>query len=702
MEIKKFSTDFGGKEMTVEFSDLVEQAHGSCVVRYGDTTVLATAVMSKEAKEGTDFFPLTVDFEEKFYATGKILGSRFQKREGRPTDEAILSGRIVDRTIRPLFDGWIRNEVQVVVTVLSIGEDDPDILAVIASSIALGTSHIPWNGPVGAVRIGKNGEFKINPTYQDRNTETYELDLLACGKDGKINMIEIGSNEISEETVMKGLEIAKQELEKIQKFQEKIISEIGKTKKIIPKPTIGDKIISIFEEKISPIFMKKVFSGKPGKEDLSELVNIWKKEIEIIEDENEKILAEDFLQEKIDHVIHTEIIKNKNRPDGRGVDDLRPLFAKAGGLSRVLHGSGIFYRGGTHVLSVLTLGSPGDAQLIDNMEVQESQKRFMLHYNFPPYSVGEIGRMGGTNRRMIGHGALAEKALVPVLPKKEDFPYTIRLVAESMASNGSTSMASVCAGTIALMDGGVPIKKPVAGIASGLMMENDENYVVLTDIQGPEDHHGDMDFKVAGTDSGITAVQMDVKVSGIPLHILKEAFEKAKIARLNILKVITKEISSPREKISEFAPHIISIKIKTDQIGLVIGTGGKTIKEIKESTGADIDIDDDGTVYITGRGDGAEKAKKIIEDMTWEPKVGERFRAEVVKITEFGAFVKLNGSSTEGLVHISEISPKRLKSVDEVLKVGDIVPVVLKEIDDKGRLKLSIKDIDPEWFDKVR
>lgn len=703
MNTKIYTTDFGGKELNVEFNDLVDQAHGSCLVKYGDTVVLATAVMSKEAKDGTDFFPLTVDFEEKFYATGKILGSRFQKREGRPTDDAILSGRIVDRTIRPLFDNWIRNEIQVVVTVLSIGEDDPDILAVLAASIALGTSKIPWNGPVGAVRIGKNGDYVINPTYTQRNTDSYDMDLLVCIKDDKVNMIEIGSNEVSEEDILKAMELAKTELAKLQKFQEKIISEIGKEKVKIPKPHVSEDTLALFKEKIEPIFMEKVFSGNPGKEDLSFLATLWKEVCEIIEDENEKALAMDFLQEKIDIAIHEEIIKNKKRPDNRGMDELRPLRATVGGISKILHGTGIFYRGGTHVLSVLTLGSPSDAQIVDNMEPQDSHKRFMLHYNFPPYSVGEIGRMGGTNRRMIGHGALAEKALIPVLPKKEDFPYTIRLVAESMASNGSTSMASVCAGCLALMDGGVPIKRPVAGIASGLMMLDDKNYVVLTDIQGPEDHHGDMDFKVAGTEVGVTAVQMDVKVAGIPLPVLKDAFEKAKTARLEILKVMTGAIATPREKISDYAPHIVSIKVKPDQIGLVIGSGGKTIKEIKEHTGVDaIDIDDDGTVFITGKGDSCEKAQKIIENMTHEYVVGERMRAEVVKIAEFGAFVRLAGSDTEGLVHISEIVPRRLQSASEVMKVGDIVPVVIKEIDERGRLKLSIKDIAPNWFDQQK
>jgi polyribonucleotide nucleotidyltransferase len=698
---KTFSTDFGGKNLTVEFSDLVDQAHGSCIVSYGDTKVLATAVMSKTAKEGADFFPLTVDFEEKFYASGKILGSRFQKREGRPTDDAILSGRIVDRTIRPLFDGWIRNEVQIVVTVLSIGEDDPDILGVIAASLAIGTSHIPWNGPVGAVRVGKNSNFEINPSYTLRNSDGYQLDLLACGKDGKINMIEVGASEVSESDINDGLKLASSELAKLEDFQKKIIAEIGKQKVLIPKPKMSEAALSVFNSEIRPIIKEKMFANVPGKEGMVYVLEKWDAIYKEKLPETEWGIANDYIQEVIDELIHEEIIENGNRPDGRGMDDIRPLFAKAGDVSRVLHGSGIFYRGGTHVLSVLTLGAPGDAQLIENIEVQEEQKRFMLHYNFPPYSVGEVGRMGGTNRRMIGHGALAEKSIVPVLPPKEIFPYTIRLVAESMASNGSTSMASVCAGILALMDGGVPITRPVAGIASGLMMKDEKKYKVLTDIQGPEDHHGDMDFKVAGTDRGVTAVQMDVKVDGIPLSILAEAFEKARGARLKILKVITDEIAVSRPQISEFAPHIISMKIKPDQIGLVIGSGGKTIKEISQITGAKIDIEEDGTVYLTGKGDGSEKAKKMIEDLCWEPKVGERFRGEVVKIADFGAFVKV-GSGAEGLVHISDIVPRRLAKVEELLKVGDVVPVVLKEVDDRGRLKFSIKDIDPKWFDKVK
>ncbi|MDO8590656.1 MAG: polyribonucleotide nucleotidyltransferase, partial [bacterium] len=408
--------------------------------------------------------------------------------------------------------------------------------------------------------------------------------------------------------------------------------------------------------------------------------------------------ADWYFEEKINEIIHTEAIENNRRPDNRKMDELRPLFAQAGGISPILHGSGIFYRGGTHILSALTLGGPGDSQVIDGMELQ-TKKRFMHHYNFPPFSSGETGRIGSTNRRMIGHGALAEKALLPVLPPKEIFPYTIRIVSEAFASNGSTSMGSVCGGTLALMDGGVPISAPVAGIASGLMMESPKKYKVLTDIQGPEDHHGDMDFKVAGTKKGVTAVQMDVKVSGIPILILEEAFEKAKQARLKILEVMNKALSEPRKDISPNAPKILTLKINPSQIGLVIGTGGKTINEIRDKTGVDgIDIEDDGTVFITGKNGTAETAKKIIEEMTHEYKPGERFIGTVVKIAEFGAFVSLN-ANTDGLVHVSEIAPFRIDRVESYLKVGDKVPVIVKEIDaERGRIKLSIKDADPNFI----
>jgi polyribonucleotide nucleotidyltransferase len=654
MKTKEFSMELGGKKLSAEFNDLVENASGSVILRYGATTVLATAVMSKNAKEGAGFFPLTVDYEEKFYATGQILGSRYTRREGKPSDEAILSGRITDRTIRPLFDQWIRNEIQVVITVLSLDQDDPDVLGVIAASLALGVSKIPFKGPVSAVRIAKhkNNGFQLNPTYVERENETYELDLLACGKDGNINMIELGGDEAQEATVIEGLKLASVEIEKINAWQKEIISKIGVKKVEIPAPAMPESVIKLFAEKIESKFANTVMSGIPGHTKIDEISEEWMKIAEESLSEEDFAFADKYIEEKLDELIHDQVLKNDKRADGRKIDELRPLFAQAGRVSPILHGSGIFYRGGTHILSVLTLGGPRDAQVIEGMEEKQEAKRFMHHYNFPPFSVGETGRMGGTNRRMIGHGNLAEKALAPMIPDIEKFPYTIRLVSEALSSNGSTSMGSVCASTLALMDGGVPIKKPVAGIASGLMSDGKGTYKVLTDIQGPEDHYGDMDFKVAGTKDGVTAIQMDVKVSGIPIPVLETAFQKAKAARLQILDVITKEISETRKDISVHAPKILVIKIKPDQIGGVIGSGGKTIKSIKEKTGAEIDIDDDGTVYLTGKNGSAEKAKMIVESMTHEYKAGEKFEGTVVRVEAFGAFVNI-GYETDCLVQKS-------------------------------------------------
>jgi len=701
MQKKEYSIDVNGKKLIAEFTDLADQTNGSVIIRYGNTVVLATACIGGEKKDG-DFFPLTVDYEERFYAVGQIMGGRFIKREGKPSEEAILSGRIVDRTIRPLFDQWIRNEVQVVLTVLSLDEDDPDVLGVIASSLALGVSDIPWNGPVSAVRVGKmkdQQKLLLNPAYIVRKDNTYECDVVACGKDGKINMIEVGGKEIGEATMLEALNFASLEIEKIQTWQKNIIAEIGKTKILIPKPELPEEVKKVFAEKIAPKMKEAIFIGKPGKTHINVLKGEWENIVEELFPEDTKtfLLAQELYEEAVNDLIHDEAIKNNRRPDGRDMDTVRPLFAQAGGISPILHGSGIFYRGGTHIFSALTLGGPGDSQIIDGMETGESEKRFMHHYNFPPFSSGETGRMGGTNRRMIGHGALAEKALLAVIPEKEIFPYTIRLVSESMASNGSTSMGSVCGSTLALMDGGVPIKAPVAGIASGLMMKNDKEYKVLTDIQGPEDHHGDMDFKVAGTRNGITAVQMDVKVDGIPLHVFPEALEKAKKARLHILDVMEKAINAPRPNISINAPQIVLIKIKPDQIGLVIGSGGKTIKDIKERTGAEIDIEDDGSVFITGKNGSAEKAAEIIRAMTKEWVRGERGVGEIVKLVEFGAFVALD-ANTEALLHISEIAPMRIEKVADVLKMGDKIPFVVKEIDERGRLKLSLKDADPDYI----
>lgn len=699
MKKKEYSIEFGGKTLTAEFSDLADQTNGSVLVRYGNTIVFATAVMSKEEREGIDFFPLTVDFEEKFYAAGKILGGRFQKREGKPTDEAILAGRIVDRTIRPLFPDYLRHEVQVIVTVLSIQEDDPDVIAVIAASLALGVSDIPWNGPVSGVRIGRhknNDQFEINPTYTSRYSNDSVLDLLVCGaKD--INMIEVGAHEMTEDTIMLGFEKGLEEMEKLNAFQNKIIKEIGKEKRNIPKPEMPSEISALFAENIENKLSESVFSG-PGKKKLEELKQDWLKLSKEKLGEEIVLKADSLFEEKVNDLIHNEAIDNNRRPDARKLNEIRPLFAQAGGISPIHHGAGIFYRGGTHVMSILTLGGPKDAQLMENMEPSDS-KRFMHHYNFPPFSTGETGRLGGTNRRMIGHGALAEKALQAVIPSKEVFPYTIRVVSESLASNGSTSMGSTCASTLALMDGGVPIKAPVAGIAIGLMMRNPKEYKILTDIQGPEDHHGDMDFKVAGTREGITAIQLDVKVSGIPLHVLKEGLAAAKEARYTILDVIQKEIAAPRTETSPFAPEIFTFKIKKEQIGLVIGSGGKTVNEIREKTGADIDIELDGTVFVTGRNGGARKAVEVIQAMTKEYKRGEIFKGIVTKVLDFGAIVEI-GPGTEGLVHISEIAPFRIDRIDAYLKPGEVVSVIIKDIDDKDRIKLSIKEVDPEFAKK--
>ena len=702
MQKKEYTATIGGKKLVAEFSDLADQASGSVILRQGNTAVLATAVMGSKEKEGMNYFPLSVEFEEKFYSAGAILGSQFVRREGRPSDEAVLSARVVDRTIRPLFEQYIRRDIQVVITVLSIDEYDPDILAINAASLALATSNIPWNGPVSAVRIGKHhgtDELEVNPDYLYRGNEDFSFDLIACGKNGNINMIEVGANEKSEELVTDALKKASKEIEELQKFQEKIIKEIGKEKEVIEGTELTEEQRILFKERIEDKLEGAVFSGA-GKEGIYNLKNEWMEVFAENFEDGKTQDADDYYEEAVNDLLHEEAIKNNRRADGRGMDDVRELYAQAGGIAPMVHGTGVFYRGGTHVLSALTLGGPGDALSINSIEEQDGKKRYMHHYNFPPFSVGEAGRVGGFNRRMIGHGALAEKALVPVLPSQEEFPYTIRIVSESMASNGSTSMASACGSTIALMDAGVPIKRPVAGIASGLMMQDEKNYKVLTDIQGPEDHHGDMDFKVAGTREGITAIQMDVKVDGIPIPILEEALEKAKAARLTILDVIEKEIPEPRKSISPHAPEILSTKVSIDQIGLVIGPGGKTINQIRDDTHVDdITIEDDGSVFITGRDGSATKAKEAIEALTKTYEPGEEYDGVVTRLMEFGAFVRI-GPNTEGLVHISEIAPFRIKTINGILKEGEEVPVVIKEIDDKKRINLSIKARDPKWAER--
>ncbi len=703
MQHKTYSIEFAGRTLSAEFTDLAENAHGSVILRYDNSAVLLTCVMGKKEREGGDFFPLTVDYEERFYAAGQILGSQFLRREGRPSDEAILSGRIIDRTIRPLFDQRMRHEVQVVATVLAIDTFEPDILAVNAASLALSVSEIPWNGPVGAIRIAQKAkQWILMPPFRTQNEEDIEYDaiLTLCGKSGNINMIEMEGRELQESEIMEALEIATQEISKLEAFQKQIVSEIGQAKREIVFPEIPSEMRELFEAHIRPQFDATIFANEPGRKKEYALMEEWLALVNTQEGMN-KNLAAHFFDEEVNILLHRKALDAGVRPDGRDFDTVRPLFAQAGGISAVHHGTGVFYRGGTHILSVLTLGGPNDAQLIEGMEVQ-GKKRYMHHYNFPPYSSGEIGRIGVTNRRAVGHGALAEKALLPVLPPQETFPYTIRIVSEAFASNGSTSMGSVCGSTLALMDAGVPITKPVAGIASGLMMDSDTSYKVLTDIQGPEDHHGDMDFKVAGTRDGVTAIQMDVKVEGIPLHILKEAFEKAKLARLHILSVMQAAIAEPRKDINVRAPKILTLKIKPEQIGGVIGAGGKIVKEIRDKTGAEIDIEDDGTIYITGKYGSAEKAYEWIHDITKEWVRGMHAQGEILRITDFGAFVKL-GRAAEGMVHVSEIAPWRVARPADLLTVGEIVPVVVLETDpERGRIALSIKQCDPKRYEEKR
>lgn len=709
--------------MTAEFTDLAEQADGSVIVRYGNTAVLATAVMSTRTRDDIDYFPLTVDYEERFYAAGAILGSRFMRREGRPSEQAILSGRVVDRTIRPLFPQHVRNEVQVIITMLAVDEEDPSPVAVNAASLAIATSNIPWDGPVAAVRIGmQKGVYVINPSFTERESKDMTLEILACGKDSTINMIEVGASQASEDDIAAGFVKAVEEHDKIIEWQKKIIAEIGKEKRSAEKPALPAAMLELFENEFKTKLSEAVFCGAPSKDAIHTVQDEWMEAIGELQasvkgrDEHDPNslstelaaplnvgVAKRFLEDKVDEEIHRGAVEEGKRADNRAFNEVRPLFAKAGGMSEILHGSGIFYRGGTHVFTALTLGGPGDSQIVDTMEEHDVKKRFMHHYNFPPYSSGETGRMGGINRRAIGHGALAEKALSAVIPPAEQFPYTIRLVSECFASNGSTSMGSVCASTLALMDGGVPIVAPVAGIAMGLMLSanfaTDKKYKVLTDIQGPEDEFGDMDFKVAGTRAGVTAIQMDIKLGGVPVPILVEALAGAKAARLHILDVIEKEISTPRAHISPRAPEILTLHVRPDQIGLVIGGGGKTINGIRDVTGvSDITIEDDGSIFITGKNGTAEKAKGMIEALVKEYKPGEVYEGEVTRLMDFGAFVRIGpGKDAEGLVHVSEVAPFRIERIAQAVSVGERVRVMIKEIDEKGRINLSIKAADPDF-----
>ncbi len=701
MQKKEYSMEIGGRTLTAIFTDIADQTNGSVMVKYGETVVLATVVLSPNKKEDADYFPLTVEYEERYYASGKIGGARYIKREGKPSEEAVLSGRIVDRSIRPLFDSYIRNEIQLIVTVLALDDDnDSDVPAVIAASLCLATSNLPWHGPVSAVRFGlveNEGAEKlvINPTFKER--DICQFDLLVCGKDGLVNMIEAEAEETTEEEMKKALQLASAEIEKIQDWQKKIIAEMGKTKLVFEKIALPAEALQLFKENIEPKIEEGIFGGT-GKKTTNDLMTDWLKiRAEKMPEANLGAWLGIF-EEEINDRLHKEVIENNKRADGRKLDEIRPLFAQAGGFSSVVHGAGLFYRGATHVLTTLTLGGPKDGQIVEGME-ENREKFFLHHYNFPPFSVGETGRVGNVGRRSIGHGALAEKSLRAIVPSREIFPYTIRLVSEVFASNGSSSMASVCASTLALMDGGVPIKSPVAGISVGLMMENENKYKLITDIQGLEDHHGDMDFKVAGTKDGITGIQLDIKVGGIPVKILSEAIDQAKIARMQILDTLTGAISAPRPKVQDSAPQIIKIMIPVDKIGAVIGSGGKVIQQITLDTNAEINIEDDGSVIISGKKEAVAKAKAIVEEITHEYVRGERFVGEVTRLMDFGAFIRI-GNDAEGMVHISEITPFRLNKVSDALTIGEKVPVIIREVDERGRINLSIKQADPDFAKK--
>ena len=689
----KFDTEIGGKKIEVKIDNLAEQANGSVSVQIGDTLVMAIATMSSQDLEDLDFFPLTVDFEEKFYAAGKILGSRFMRREGRPSGEAILTARLIDRTIRPLFPSHLKRKVQVVINCFSFDEEnDPDIAGLLAASLALGISDIPWNGPIAPIRINKtNNELIINPTYKQREEQDFEIILTGVEDNNEIliNMIEAQANQINEKEISDAIKLGKDNLKKLIDFQKEIISKNGKQKISAEpelEPEIDKKIKDLFSEKLENSLMQSPpVENKNGLKELTqEIIDFAKENFG-----EEKIsYVKNFIEQELTDIFHKNVIEKEKRPDNRKMDEIRNIDSDNAVLPRV-HGSAVFIRGKTKALSVVTLGSPGDEKLIEGMEFR-GKKRFMHHYNFPPYCSGEVKPLRGPGRREIGHGMLAEKALLPLIPNSENFPYTIRIVTDILSSNGSSSMASVCASSLALMDAGVPIKKPAAGIAIGLA-KNEKDYKILTDIQGPEDHFGDMDFKVAGTTEGITAIQMDVKIKGIDMEVIEQVLVRAKKAREQILETTQKTLAEPKESLSPFAPRIFRVKINPDKIGTVIGPGGKMINEIIDTCGVTIDIEEDGSVFVgSDKEDSAKKAIEWIESITKEVEVGQLYQGKVVKILEFGAFVEILPGK-DGLVHISELESFRVNKVEDVVKLGDIISVKVISVDEQGKISLSKK-----------
>ncbi|MGN1275795.1 MAG: polyribonucleotide nucleotidyltransferase [Floccifex sp.] len=700
---QEFQFDFCGRGITVETGEIAKQADGAVIVRYGDTVTLSTACASNQAKEGIDFFPLTVSFEEKLYSVGKIPGG-FLRREGRPSEHATLTARMIDRPIRPLFAEGFRNEVQVVNTVLSVDQDySPEMAAMFGASLALCVSDIPFNGPIAGVKVARvNGELIANPTVAQQ--EESDIELTVAGTKYALNMVEAGAKEVSEEDMLEALMFGHEQIKKLCAFQEEIVAACGKEKREVQLYAVDEEL----DKEVRAGYEAQIRQAVSIKEKLER----YEKIDELCEAAVAQIEAKEYASEKDKNnamkqaaeicrgieadEVRRLIIEDKIRPDGRKIDEIRPLNSQVDLLPRV-HGSALFTRGETQVLSTTTLGALNDNQIIDDLTVVDS-KRFMHHYNFPPYCVGETGRMGTPGRREIGHGALGERALAQVLPSLEEFPYTIRTVADVMESNGSSSQASICAGTMSLMAAGVPIKAPVAGIAMGLIM-NDETgqYTVLTDIQGMEDHFGDMDFKVAGTTNGITALQMDIKTTGITREIFEEALQQAHKARLEILDNMLACIPEPRKQVSEYAPKIGMMQISPEKIKDVIGPGGKMINEIiAQCDDVKIDIDDDGKVVIYHMNqDIIEKTKQMIDNIVREAKVGDVYAAKVVRLEKFGAFVNLFGN-TDGLLHISKISHNRVEKVEDVLSIGDVIDVKVMEIDNKGRINVSAKALLPK------
>lgn len=686
--MEKFEMQLGGRTLTVETGELAQMANGSCLLRYGETVVLVTATNSDEPREGIDFFPLSVDFEEKQYAAGKMPGG-FIKREGRPSEKAILTSRLIDRPIRPLFPKGFRNDVQVVATVLSMDQDNnPDTIAMIGSSIALSISSIPFNGPTGSVSIGLiDGEFIINPNLEQREQSC--MYLVVSGTKDAIMMVEAGAKEVSEDVMLSAILFAHEEIKKICSFIDGIVAKTGKEKQEFfvfkPDEEVEKAVIEFSSDKMLSAI--KTVDKQERQENMDAVSREIKEHFAEIYPDNSKDVDE-VMYNITKKLVRNMIVKDKIRPDNRQQTQIRPIWCKVGLLPRT-HGSAVFTRGQTQVMTLTTLAALSEAQVLDGLD-EEVERRYMHHYNFPAYSVGEARPSRGPGRREIGHGALAQKALIPVLPSKEEFPYAIRTVSEVLSSNGSTSQASVCGSTLSLMDAGVPIKDMVAGIAMGLIKDEDE-VVVLSDIQGMEDFLGDMDFKVAGTKKGITAIQMDIKIAGIDEAILRRALSQAREGRIFILGKMREVIDKPREELSKYAPLIMTMKIEVDKIREVIGSGGKTINRIIEETGVKIDIDDFGNISIVSPDkEMCLKAKSIIEGIVAEPEVGQIYNGKITKIMNFGAFVEILPGK-EGLLHISQIDKKRVEKVEDVFKVGDAVQVKLTDIDAQGRLNLSRK-----------